>query len=188
MPFPLNLVVLNALAEVDFIGALMLACTSASLRRLVLEQVVTILILFRFLREHQYVFFHDTYHRLFSNQEVACLHRAFEELQKRHGKSLYSKFVGVLAPLLGRTPLKVFQKSPGVRLDIRIPNPPDHKGRPGGFFTFTDVCFSYSQRLTTSFFHRPEYIHDSGQVDQGFYDFHALTPNPFLRKDFLFCK
>jgi len=74
MPFPLNLVVLNALAEVDFLGALMLACMSVSLRRFIFEQVVTISILSHFLREHQYVLFHDTYNHLFSNQEVACLH------------------------------------------------------------------------------------------------------------------
>ena len=31
-------------------------------------------------------------------------------------------------------------------------------------------------------------MYDSGQVKQGFTDFHASTPNPFLREDFLFCK
>jgi len=31
-------------------------------------------------------------------------------------------------------------------------------------------------------------MHDSGQVEQGFYGFHTSTPNPFLREDFLFCK
>ena len=188
MPFPLNRVVMNALAEVDLLGTLMLAGTSGSLHRFIFGQVVTTSILFRFLREHQYVLFHDTYDHLFSNQEVACLHRASEELQKRHGESLYDVFVGVLAPLLGRTPLKVFQKSPGVTLEISIPNPPDHKGRPGGCFTFTDVWFCYGQRLKTSFLHRPEYMHDSAQLEQGFYGFHASTPNPFLREDFLFSK
>ena len=188
MPFPLNFAVLNALAEVDLLSTLMLANTSASFYHFVFEQVVTISTLFHFLQEHQCVFFHDTYYHLFSNQEVVCIHRAFEELQKRHGKSRYSHFIGVLAPVLGRTPLTMFQKSPGVKLDIRISNPPDHKGWPGGFFMFKNVCFSYYQRLTTSFLHRPEYIYDSGQVDQRFYDFHALTPNPFLREDFLFCK
>jgi len=188
MPFPLNLVVLNALAEVDLLGTLMLTCTSASLRRFIFEQVVSISILFRFLREHQYILFHDTYDRLFSNQEVACLHRAFEELQRRHDESLYTKFIGVLAPLLGRTPLKVFQKLPGATVDIRVPNPPDHKGRPGGFLTFRYIRFCYYQRLTTSFLHRPEYMYDSGLLQPGFYGFHASTPNPFLREDFLFCK
>ena len=188
MPFPLNRVIMNALAEVDLLEVLKLASTSSSLHRFIFEQVVTISSLYRFLREHQYALFHDTYDHLFSNQEVACMHEAFEELRRRHGESLYGKFVNVLAPLLGRTPLQVFQKSPAVTLDIRVPNPPDHKGRPGGFFTFTEVYFSYSQRLKTSFLHRPEYMHDSGQLVQGFYGFHASTPNPFLREDFLFCK
>jgi len=188
MPFPLNRVVLNALAEVDFLGTLMLASVSSSLRSFIFEQVVTISILRRFLCEHQYALFHDTYDHLFSNQEVACLHQAFEELRKRHGESLYGKFVNILAPLLGRTPLKVFQNSPGVTLNIRIPNPPDHKGRPGGCFTFSDACFSYDLRLFTSFLHHPEYMHHGGQVSQGFYDFHTSPANIFLRKNFLFCK
>ena len=188
MPFPLNHVVVNALAEVDLLAALVLAYTSSSLHHFIFEQVLTISMLFRFLREHQYVLFHDTYAHLFTDQEVACLHRAFEELQKRHGESLYGQFVGVLGPLLGRTPLKLFQKSPGVVLDISIPNPPDHKGRPGGVFDFTDVCFCYSHRLATSFLHRPEYVLYTGGIPQAFYGFHASKSNPFLQEDFLFCK
>lgn len=188
MPFPLNRVVLSAVADVDLLAVLMLANTSRSLHRFIFEQVLTTSNLYRFLREHQYALFHDTYHHQFSNQEIACLHQAFEELRKRHGQSLYAEFLGLLGPLLGRTPLKVYQKSPNTILDIRIPQPPDDKGRPGGCFTFTDACFSYSHRLTTSFLHRPEYLHDSGTVRKGFYGFHSSVPNPFLREDFLFCK
>lgn len=56
------------------------------------------------------------------------------------------------------------------------------------FGTFRDVPFCYDQRLRTSFLYRPDYMDYGGQIDQGFYDLHASTPNPFLREDFLFCK
>ena len=74
MRFPLNRVVLRALADVDFLAALALTGTSATLRMFIFEEVLIISTLARFLHENQYVLRHDIYHTIFSDKEITLIH------------------------------------------------------------------------------------------------------------------
>jgi hypothetical protein len=85
MPFPLNLVFLNTLMDVDFVTTLLLTEVSASLYHFIFEEVLTMPSLCHFLPKHQYALLHDKdYFRLFSNQDIILLRRAFEALDCRH--------------------------------------------------------------------------------------------------------
>ena len=181
MPFPLNLVFLNALMDVDFVTTLLLTEVSASLYHFIFEEVLTMSSLCHFLRKHQYALQHDKdYFRLFSNQEIMLLHRAFEALRCRHGKSLYDQTVDCLGPLLARTPSTLVEKSP-------LPTNFTISQRRRGRFTLKLVREEYHAALSTSWMHMPEYIWVT-DIHDGFYSFHAEAPNQFLREDFLFCK
>src|SRR5271154_156915 len=115
MPFPLNRLFLDALADTDFLATLSLMDVSSTLNKFISQDVLTLSNLCRFLQENQYVLHHGTSHRsLISDSEVRLLHRAFETLQTRHGNSLYHQCLQFLGPLISRTPFKQFQKSPGL--------------------------------------------------------------------------
>ena len=167
MHFPLNRVVLRALADVDFLAALALTGTSATLRMFIFEEVLTISTLARFLHENQYVLRHDVYHTCFSDKEIASIHTAFTALQQRHGDELYHATVGSLGALISRTPLTVFRKFPCI---------------PNEF----EECYELS--FSESWMHRPEDLYDNSDRPDSFFRFHAETQNEFLREEFLFCK
>jgi hypothetical protein len=188
MPLPLNRVFLTSLADVDLITVLVLTEVSSSLYHFILEEVLTISALCRFLRKNQYVFQPDqAYFRLFSNQEIILLHRAFEALRRRHGECFYQQTVDCLGPLLGRTPFAVFER-PDLPADFAVPIPPNRKGRHRGLYRLESIRRDYSFILEKSWMHHPPYIEDVGDFEDCFFSFHAETPNRFLREDFLFCK
>ena len=188
MPLPLNSVFLTALADVDLITVLALTEASSSLYHFILEEALSISALCRFLRKNQYVFQHDqAYFRLFSNQEIILLHRAFEALRRRHGEYLYQQTVNCLGPLLGRTPFAVFER-PGLPADFAVPILPNRKRRRAGLYRLEYIRRDYSFILERSWMHHPPYIEDVGDFGDAFFSFHSETPNRFLREDFLFCK
>jgi hypothetical protein len=183
MALPLNRVFLAALADVDLLTVLALTEASSSLYHFILEEVLSISALCQFLRKNQYVFHHDqAYFRLFSNQEIILLHRAFEALRRRHGEYLYQRTVDFLGLLLGRTPFAVFER-PGLPADFAVP-----LSRHDGLYTLECIREDYSFILERSWMHHPPYIEDFDDFGYWFFSFHAETPNRFLREDFLFCK
>ena len=150
MPLPLNRVFLTALADVDLVTVLVLTETSSSFYHVILDEVLTISTLCRFLRKNQYVLqYHQMYFRLFSNQEILLLHRAFEALRRRHGEWLYQQTVDCLGPFLGRTPFAVFER-PALPAEFTVPIPPSRKGRPGGLYTLESIRRDYSFILERS--------------------------------------
>lgn len=188
MAFPINTVVLATLADIDFLAALALAEASSHLQHLILDHVITITHLCRFLRKQQYVLFHDDYHLLFSDQEVVRLLRAFERLRLRHDDFLYEKVVEFLGPLISRIPLHVFENPVSLPPDFAIPHPPDRKGRPRGYYRLDSIRCDYDYTFQRSWIHRPAYVQNGGQRSQTFYRFHEESPNRYLREEFLFCK
>ena len=188
MSFPINRVVLSTLADVDFLAALALTETSATLCKFILDHVVTMSTFSRFLREHQYILHHDKYERLFSFEEIIRLHRAFGALQSRHGVPLYEETFSVLGPLLSRTPFKMLKKSPGLPQDFSMSEPTDISGRSQGSCSLSTLELWYYFRFRSSWLHNPQYLQDGGQCTYVFYCFHNAMSNQYLREDFLFCK
>jgi hypothetical protein len=185
MPFPLNCVVLSALAEADFLAVLALTGSSASLYHYILEHVINASDLLCFLRKNQYALHHDSNFRLFSQEEIILLLRAFNTLQRRHGNEFYDKSVGLLGPLLGCTPMSVFEKP--LPSDYSCPLPPDRKGRIRGSYSLESIRWHYSIRLKKSWMHSPTYYADNGQAGD-VVKIPDFKSSDHLKEDFLFCK
>jgi hypothetical protein len=188
MPVPLNTVFLTALLDIDFLATLALADASSYLHYLIFDQVVTVTHLCRFLREQQYVLFHDDYVRLFSDREVVRIVRAVEKVRLRHGSVLYEQVVGLIGPLISRISWAQFENPMSLPSDFRIRHIPDSEGFFRGFYSLDDIRVDYDDTFRTSWVHVPEYVRDGGRRPEIFYRFHEETSNRYLREDFLFCK
>jgi hypothetical protein len=187
MPFPTNRVVLESLIDIDFLACLALTDTCATLYDIILEQVVTLPKLCRFLRENQYALHHDHYHQHFSDKEVALLHRAFEVVQTKHGETLYDKTNGILGPLISRTPFELFKNSPALPDDFTMKTAPDRKGRQFAAGLWM-IEWGYEIPLLRSWMHNPSRASQGDQRECGFRDFIKENPILFLRGDFLFSR
>jgi hypothetical protein len=174
MPIPLNRVTLSALADNDLIAALALTAVSAELRTFILEQVITASHMSRFLRQHQYTLQHDVHHHLFTNQEIAWVHLAFETLRHRNSDFLFESTVvtGLLGPLLSRTPMSLLSKT--------LPN--DFKPAPG--YSLETLKFDYKGYMSQSWIHRPVFLFHAGPTEEAFYQCHA--EQQYLHENFLF--
>jgi hypothetical protein len=152
MTFPLIREILCGLAEVDFVAALALTETSATLYHFIFGQVVTARLLCDFLQQNQYALHHDIYGSQFSNREIALLHRAVEFFRHREN-DFYDKIIPFLGPLIAHTPLRAFETSP------RIPGTalaPDMRYADGSFsrgIRMQDLRNVYARILETSWLH-----------------------------------
>jgi hypothetical protein len=100
-----NMVVLRNLAELDILAALPLINASSSLCHFILDTIVSVPMVCRFLRENQYALLHDTHHTQFSSHDIILLARAITALQGRHNNDeLYKEIRDYLGILLARTP------------------------------------------------------------------------------------
>ena len=103
--FPTNVVVFQKLAELDFLATLSLTDVSSSLRQFILDEIVSVALLVRFLRENQCSFLNDIHHRNFSNNDFTLLVRAFTALRRRmNDDDLYQNVKDYLAPLIWCSP------------------------------------------------------------------------------------
>ena len=188
MPFPINRVILSVLADNDLLALLSLMDVSNNLRLFIQDQVLTSSLFCRFLRENQYVLYHDVKSgELIPTKHVAWLSRAFETLRKRHGKHFYDDTSDFLGPLLSRVPFEAFQNIPRVPEKFPIADF-DGKGRQIALYTLEDMTWYYKGRLESSWMHQPRFLLDAGEAVQAFYDFHGRSSHQYLRQDFLFCK
>ena len=145
MPFPLNLVVLSVLADIDFFAVLTLIEVSSSLRKFILGQVLTTANFCRFLRENQYLLHHDALlEKLIRLKHVALLSLSFETLRKRHGQHFYEETFDILGPLLSRLPFVAFRNNPPFPDNFCIPDF-DSKGRQN--CTLEQIRWIYQGRL-----------------------------------------
>jgi hypothetical protein len=174
MSIPLSRVALSALADNDLIAALALTAVSAELRTFILEQVITTSHMFHFLRQHQYTLQHDVHHHLFTDQEIAWVHLAFETLRHRNNDFLFENTVvtGLLGPLLSRTAMHLLAKA--------LPN--DFKPAPG--YSLKALEFDYKGYMSQSWIHRPVVLFHRGPQYEGFYQCHA--EQQYLHENFLF--
>jgi hypothetical protein len=184
MPFPANRLVLESLIDIDFLACLALTDTCATLYHIILEQVVTLSNLCRFLRENQYALYHDQNHQHFLDKEIVLLHRAFEVVQTKHGEALYDKTEGILGPLISRTPFKLFKSSPALPDDFEI------KAREGPQWPvrLEGIEHGYEIPLARSWMHHPCRVTTNGERPKGFHVFRTEHPTCFLRSDFLFSR
>ena len=102
------------LGKIDLLALLALTETCSTLYRYILEQVLTSGMLCGYIRQNYYVFYHDIFESLFTNQEILLLHRAFEVLRKRKA-IVYEDSISVLGALLARTPLRTLEKKQTLR-------------------------------------------------------------------------
>jgi hypothetical protein len=180
--FLLNRVILNTLAEIDFLSLLTLTTTSWMFHDYIYENVVTKSIFCRFMRKNQYTLYHDTFRTpIFSHDETLLLIRAFEVLQHRHGESFYYDDIRTLVGLLlAHVPLKAFQKS-GFPSDWSLQIKNDE-------LTMEHVDNFYYNRFKTSWMHRfPRFVGITSILDV-LHPYHETISRRYLRQDFLFCK
>lgn len=185
MLFPLNRVILSALAEADFLAVLTLTGSSASLYHYILEHVISASNLLCFLRKNQYALHHDSNFRLFSQEEIILLLRAFNTLQRRHRNDFFEETVGLLGPLLSCTPISIFEKP--LPSGYSYPLPPDRKGRIRGSYSLESIREHYSIRLEKSWMHSPTYYAVDGQAAD-LVKIPDFKSSDHLKEDFLFCK
>jgi hypothetical protein len=169
-------VILSALADVDLIAALSLTAVSAEVRKFILEEVITTAHMTNFLQQHQYALQHDVQHRLFSDQEIAWIHLAFETLRHSNSDFLFENTVvtGLLGPLLSRTPMSLLAKT----------LPDDFKPAPR--YSLQDLKLNYKGYLSQSWIQRPDFLYHGGPQHEGFYQCHA--ERQYLHEGFLFCE
>ena len=168
MPFPLNNVVLSALADIDLLAAVALTDTSSRLHHFILEQVITTSHICRFLRKYQCVLQHDLHHRMFTNKEIAWVHRAFEAVRHRNGPFLFRNTIDLLGPLISRTPFTLLQKVPRYLLH--------------------QIESDYLSVISQSWMHLPELLINHEPRKEKFYQLQAEEPSLYLRDEFLFCR
>ena len=186
MLFPHNRVILSALADVDFLATLALTDVSASLYHLILDHVITRITLSHFLREHQYVFHHDNFNRLFSNKEVLLVYRAFEAIRNRHDE-FYDDVKTFLGPFLARIwmlPHKILEKP--LPSDFQISTPTNT--RYPELYCIESIRWEYNIRLCTSWMHYRTYLQAGFFHREPFDLIHGENPNPFLREEVLYSK
>jgi hypothetical protein len=141
-----------------------------------------------FLCAHQYALYHDFDRQLFSNEEIALIHCAFESLQKRHDDSFYDEIFPFLGPLLSRSLFKMFEKTPPLPADFSVTFNRNKKGWPRERCMLEQIRWVYFHKFYRSWIHELEHLHYGGQAPDAFYLFHAEKPNRFLKEDFLFCR
>ena len=114
--FPMNMILLNAvllkhLADVDFFATLTLTNVNSSLKRLILDEIITVALMKQFLRENQSALCHDVDNRNFSSDERVLIVRAFTALQQRNPEHLYEETKEYLPQLIRRYPISMFWNS-----------------------------------------------------------------------------
>ena len=103
-----NTVVLRNLAELDILAALPLINASSSLCHFILDTIVSVPMVCRFLRENQYALLHDIHRTQFSRHDIILLARAITALQARHNHDeLYKDIRDYLGILLARSPIEL---------------------------------------------------------------------------------
>ena len=191
MPIPLNRVILDTIAEVDFLACLSLTNTSNTLRSFILDNVITPTSLCRFLQANQYLLHHDIYRRFISPHEGACLRRAVETLRHRSHRnedSFYTKILPTLGPLLAITPQSYFERTPPLDPGFRVPGIPDRKGRRFGFIVLDVIREMYEYRLLQwSWLHFPPQLRHAGVDFTDEFQVVHYSDNPYLQDQLLFC-
>ena len=103
-----NAVVLQRLVEIDILAALSLTNTSSSLSRFILNTLVSVPMVCKFLRENQYTLFHDIDHLEFSSSDILLIVRAITVFQGRHNHDeLFMELREYLGILLARVPKSI---------------------------------------------------------------------------------
>lgn len=106
-----NAVVLNHLIDIDFLATLTLTNANSFLKQLILDEIITVASIKRFLRENRFALYHDFYNQNFSSDELVLIFRAFTALQRRDPERLYEETKEYLAQLISRYPISMFWNS-----------------------------------------------------------------------------